>query len=171
MSKEWPESADKMTISINRNSADRPEYIGWFNFGVLEGVMLLTPDLARLKGYYERQCKGGIKPSLIKFMTVADVLQKEDVPEEVKQRAQEEDQRLGASCLYFMWRGRETGEAQEFTEEIAETKGCLQFGDVTGAKFTGLGDFAFVGDDCEFTGVKVKDTIDIEPEPWNTFQI
>lgn len=162
---EWPDQAEDLELRIvPRND----HMLAAFDFGIIQGAMLLAPTKAALDTLVDRDGKG----------TLASEASEEESSEEDEDEDEEEEANGAAPILktkkksdylesgrvLFKWRGEETGTGQIYLNNSA---GHLEF-DADGTTFVGYGSFPACGENCKFTGTRVPGPPGPVPE-WESY--
>jgi len=162
----WDTTND-MTLDIS-DSSDPHVLEAAFDFGVLEGIMLLSFSEAAIK----------------EFVITLDDNKSEDDAEQLvrgkRVRKGSSKQRKKAiksefpkrtRVLRLQWRGRETGEGEIQLDDDSNPSnvGQLEFADNTLANFKGFMNIPFAGDKVEVLGYKVNAKPKQSAENWNNF--
>ncbi|KAI1771890.1 hypothetical protein F4818DRAFT_444888 [Hypoxylon cercidicola] len=161
---EWPDSANDMTLDLSET--DQPGIFGAsFDFGILEGVMMLSSNKTALKLYCDQleredmwddeeysgdEGKGYEDGEESATGSKRKATAKRNKTSK-KQRVQDGNPRK----LFLRWKGAETGEGQILHE--AE-EGSITFKDAELSAFTGKMDISFVGRNVSFTARKVSES-------------
>ncbi|PLB54467.1 hypothetical protein P170DRAFT_397971 [Aspergillus steynii IBT 23096] len=168
---QWPDQAEDLYLDIDA-TGEPGVFKAEFDFGVLEGVMILCADKAIL----ERYCSQGDEPSEDEYEWDEESLE-EDVFEDEKpkvgsKRKAPAPQRGGGSkkskntparTFLVKMRGRETGEGEIMD---VSKNGTITFKDGQFASFMGKADMALVGTGVVFTARKVSDTSSSQGAEW-----
>jgi hypothetical protein len=169
-----------MTLDIHET--ETPGIFGGdFDFGVLEGVLILSNDKDALVEYCAHLDSEDESESdefdTDEFET-GESTSDEDLPAPTAKRQMPKPSgpprkkaRTGSvaptKTFYFRWRGRETGEGEIMSTE--RELGTLVFGDTKLAAFNGKVDMAFVGCGVPFRGRKVSDSPCRSNSSWSDF--
>ncbi|OCK84555.1 hypothetical protein K432DRAFT_378486 [Lepidopterella palustris CBS 459.81] len=71
--------------------------------------------------------------------------------------------------IYLQWRGRETQENEIQLDYDNSNTGYIDFTDNACTKFEGVASFSLVGEDVAFEGLKIGTTPQARAEPWSNF--
>ncbi|KAL2862635.1 uncharacterized protein BJX67DRAFT_292923 [Aspergillus lucknowensis] len=171
--KQWPDQADDLTLDIGETGM--PDvFLATFDFGVLEGVMVIGPDQAKMDEYCSQADPDGYKSSSDGVGSGEDDEEEErrgggskrKAPAPPGGRGRPKKAKAGTkpSLVYqLMTRCRETGEGEIFSE--AEP-GTIRFKNGNLAEFSAEASLPWVGDAVPFTARKVSDTPSSGPEGW-----
>lgn len=177
---EWPNDAENgFTLDISESMGE--VLIASFNFGVIEGTMLLSTSEASLEAYgrtapepepefmSESELSDSDDPDTKKRHELKRTLARAAVLTKYKNIRSMKRRRVAPSesrRVYFRIRGQEVGEGDIFDTE----SGHIEFLSDDCAAFTGLAYwFPYFAKDVEFKGYKVSDTPRRTAERWESF--
>lgn len=180
-------SNDVEDLSLDVCETDNPGvFEAHFDFGIIEGIMILCDQKAMLDQYCaELEKEEDLYGEDEDESTDYDSNEEEKEEEEEDQPAAGSKRKAPAAPrgrgrppkkakssptqplkFFFKWKGRETGEGQIIDE--AE-EGVIQFDNSKYARFTGKTDMEFVDSDVSFTARKVSGRPRSSSKSWSSF--
>ncbi|KAI9371398.1 hypothetical protein BJX61DRAFT_548286 [Aspergillus egyptiacus] len=176
---DWPDQADELTLDIHETD-EAAVFQACFDFGVLEGVMVIGTERKMLEGYCARVDDEGED-----YSDEYDSDEDEEEDEEEDQRPKAGSKRKAPSpprgrgrpkkakaaksrslTYHMLLRCRETGEGQIFSDP---DEGTIKFKDASLSSFVGEVDLPFVGSGVSFTARKVSDVPCSQQTEWAEF--
>jgi hypothetical protein len=161
--KDWPEQAEDMTLRIVPRHDD--QVLAAFDFGILQGVMLLAPDKQALDAFAARERDGANASDEDGEGEDED---DEDDDEPPAKKAKKDAPLLKSRRVVFKWRGEETSTSQVYADDTRDNEGHLEFTDDDATNFVGYGTFPALGKNCKFTGERVSGPAGPAPN-WNSY--
>lgn len=151
---EWPDQGDDLALDIN-NSNTPGVFEASFDFGILEGAMVLSKSETLLEEHIEKLEEEDSDSS-------DEDSPGRDNPKKVASKG------LSANNLEFhlQWRGRSLSDDTEYSGPYY---GSIKFTSKTFKKFSGTVDLAFVGGSVEIKGEKVTDEATGDASDWNDY--
>ena len=177
-SRQW-DDCDTLTLDI-ANGPEPGILIAAYDFGFIEGTMLLALDESDLNAYVDnnsnkdRYSTSEDEPLDSSSDQTAPASKKrkaapEGGPAELRSRGprkKAKTNRASPNRLFFQLRGRETGEGQIFFDPH---KGYLDFADNRFATFKGVGHLPYIGENVPFEGFKLSTDAASKAAPWRNF--
>ena len=165
--RDWPDRADDMTLSI-KTTRIPGVYQAHCDFGVLEGVMMLSAEVAALAPYYDDAYASAEDDDDDHHGSATGSKRKSSnnsnrngaPPPKAAKKA-------GNPTTYFLrMRSRETGEG---VIDFIPEKGTITFDKADYSTFTGKVGMPCVGKDVPFRGRKISSTASKSSEKWEDF--
>jgi hypothetical protein len=170
LSEGW-DIANDMTLDIS-DSSDQHVLEAAFDFGILEGAMLLSFSQAAIKEFTATLDDGGSEDDADseEEQVVRGKRARKGSGNQRKKSAKSESSKR-TRVLHLQWRGRETGEGEIQLDDDSNPShvGQLEFTDATLTKFKGFTSIPSAGEKVEFLGYKVNAIPQQTAEDWNCF--
>jgi len=160
---------DHLTLDIKEGPTSGI-YSASFDFGVLEGAMLLSADKELLAPYVEdtdasdEEDDNDVSESDTRTSNKRKARGK--LAGKVAKKAKPAQANLGPTKFFLVWRGRETGEGEI---QSGEHSGTIEFTNRNYVRFSGDMDMVFVGGSDGFEGTKVSDVPGTFSQRWGDF--
>lgn len=176
---EWPDQSEDMSLTVSETETPGI-FRADFDFGVVEGIMILSSQEAALERYCDGLDRKGLRSSN-RYGYSEDDSDDDSDDDEDEDEDEDEDQQSAAATgskrkavhgrgppskktkgstkqplkWFLRWRGRETDEGEEILYNNDE-KGTIQFDNSEFASFKGGINIDFVDEHVAFTGRKVS---------------
>ncbi|ROV95995.1 hypothetical protein VMCG_08020 [Cytospora schulzeri] len=173
ISGEWPDKGEDFDLNISESSTPGI-YEASFDFGILEGAMVLCSDEAVLEEYVDKLEADGYNG----YDDDVDEDHDEDettvtggkrkAANTARGRPAKKVKKAASPGLKFhiLWRGRDTSEGEV---QFEPKHGTIKFTNKNYTKFIGEIDLPFVGEDVEFTGEKISNQSNGGRSSWNDY--
>lgn len=168
---QWPKDADNMTLDLHKT--DLPNvFFARFDFGIHEGVMILSGSKAALQQYCDELERGDDDEEQDRDDDDDDEIQpaagskRKAKGKGNRSRKKQSAQNEAPGKLFLRWKGAETG-----TGEILHRaeEGSISFQDAERSVFFGKIDMTYVGRNVSFTARKVSDIPKRGKNSWNDY--
>lgn len=160
---------DDLTLDI-KEGPTAGIYSASFDFGVLEGAMLLSADKELLAPCVEDTDSSdeGDDDDVSESDTRTSNKRKArgKLAGKVAKKAKPAQANLAPTKFFLVWRGRETGEGEI---QSGEHSGTIEFTNRNYVRFSGDMDMVFVGGSDGFEGTKVSDVPETFSQCWGDF--
>lgn len=179
ISGEWPDKGEDFDLDIFESSTPGV-YEGSFDFGILEGAMVLSSDETLLDkyvekldtneddGYSDEDEDGDDEDDDDEDEPTVTGKKRKVTKTPARGRTAKKVKKAPSPGLGFhiLWRGRDTSEGEV---HFKPGQGMIKFTNKHYTKFAGKVDLPSVGKDVEFTGEKVTDRPNARGSSWNKY--